>query len=142
MDVHLFFTCTCIFVLSQPKVANVQSLIDNRARDIAKLERKINKVEDEVWVVQFIQYFMYAFIVFLICRCLKSFAVLLVYRTSGMVFCDSVFKSELSLGRQYEEKQLRNQQDRARKKLEFSNQISRLQNQLEYEHKRNTRGYY
>ena len=76
------------------------------------------------------------------CRCLKSFAVLLVYRTSGMVFCDSVFKSELSLGRQYEEKQLRNQQERARKKLEFSNQISRLQNQLEYEHKRNTRGYY
>ena len=66
MDVHLFFTCTCIFVLSQPKVANIQSLIDNRARDIAKLERKINKVEDEVWVVQFIQYFMYAFVVFLI----------------------------------------------------------------------------
>ena len=134
--------CTCIFILSQPKMANVQSLIDNRARDIAKLESKINKVEDEVWV-QFMQHFVYMHLLcFLFCRCLKNFAILLVYRTSGMVFCDCLFHGQLCFGRQYEEKQLRNQQERARKKLEFSNQISRLQNQLEYEHKRNTRGYY
>ena len=41
--------------------------------------------------------------------------------------------------RQYEEKQLRSQQERARKRLQFSNQISRLQSQLDYERKRNTR---
>ena len=42
--------------------------------------------------------------------------------------------------RQYEEKQLRSQQERAKKRLEFSNQISRLQNQLQYEKQRKTQG--
>ena len=35
--------------------------------------------------------------------------------------------------RQYEEKELKSQQDRAKKRLEFENQKSRLQNQLAYE---------
>lgn len=45
-----------------------------------------------------------------------------------------------SLYRQYEEKQLQSQQERTKKRLEFSNQISRLQNQLQYEKKKNTAG--
>lgn len=42
--------------------------------------------------------------------------------------------------RQYEEKQLRTQQLRSEKSLEFTNQISRLKNQLDYEKKRDTKG--
>ncbi len=42
--------------------------------------------------------------------------------------------------RQYEEKQLKGQQGRAQKRLEFANQVSRLQNQLAYERKRDTTG--
>ncbi|XP_071504723.1 structural maintenance of chromosomes protein 1A-like [Diadema antillarum] len=40
--------------------------------------------------------------------------------------------------RQYEEKELRQQQERAKKRLEFENQKSRLVNQLEYERSRDT----
>ncbi|XP_002735243.1 structural maintenance of chromosomes protein 1A-like [Saccoglossus kowalevskii] len=40
--------------------------------------------------------------------------------------------------RQYEEKELRVQQERAKKRLEFENQKSRLANQLEYERSRDT----
>ena len=36
------------------------------------------------------------------------------------------------LFRQYEEKQLKSQQERAKKRLEFTNQESRLQNQVCY----------
>ena len=38
--------------------------------------------------------------------------------------------------RQYEERELKTQQDREKKKLEFENQINRIGNQLEYERKR------
>ena len=42
--------------------------------------------------------------------------------------------------RQYEEKQLKGQQERAQRRLEFANQVSRLQNQLAYEKQRDTAG--
>ena len=42
--------------------------------------------------------------------------------------------------RQYEEKELRAQQERAKKRLAFENQKSRLMNQLEYERSRDTEG--
>merc|ERR1712173_53347 len=38
--------------------------------------------------------------------------------------------------RQYEERELKGQQERAKKKLEFENQINRITTQLEYEKKR------
>merc|ERR1712212_1434188 len=38
--------------------------------------------------------------------------------------------------RQYEERELKSQQERAKKKLEFENQINRITTQLEYERKR------
>merc|ERR1719309_1056651 len=38
--------------------------------------------------------------------------------------------------RQYEERELKSQQERAKKKLEFENQINRISTQLEYEQKR------
>jgi structural maintenance of chromosome 1 len=38
--------------------------------------------------------------------------------------------------RQYEERELKTQQEREKKKLEFENQINRISNQLEYEKKR------
>ena len=44
--------------------------------------------------------------------------------------------------RQYEEKQLKGQQERARRRLEFANQVSRLQNQLAYEKQRDTSGLF
>ena len=44
------------------------------------------------------------------------------------------------VNRQYEEKQLKGQQERDRKRLEFNNQVSRLQNQLAYEEQRDTSG--
>ncbi|KAI6660210.1 Structural maintenance of chromosomes protein 1A [Oopsacas minuta] len=50
-------------------------------------------------------------------------------------FCKNIGVSNI---RQYEEKELRSQQERSKKKLEFSNQISRLQNQLQYEKNRST----
>ena len=52
----------------------------------------------------------------------------------------SHFTPFLTLYRQYEEKQLRGQQERAQRRLEFMNQISRLQNQLAYEKQRDTLG--
>jgi structural maintenance of chromosome 1 len=51
-------------------------------------------------------------------------------------FCNMIGVSNI---RQYEEKQLHNQQMRSKKKLEFANQISRLENQLEYERRRDTK---
>ena len=42
--------------------------------------------------------------------------------------------------REYEEKQLKVQQFRSKKTLEYSNQITRLQNQLNYEKERDTKG--
>ncbi|XP_071960355.1 structural maintenance of chromosomes protein 1A-like [Antedon mediterranea] len=50
-------------------------------------------------------------------------------------FCASIGVENI---RQYEEKELRAQQERAKKRLEFENQVSRLKNQLEYEKSRNT----
>lgn len=38
--------------------------------------------------------------------------------------------------RQYEERELKTQQDRAKKKMEFDNQINRVTTQLEYERRR------
>ena len=46
----------------------------------------------------------------------------------------------LAWTRHFEEKQLKGQQEKAQKQLEFSNQESRLKNQLEYELKRDTSG--
>merc|ERR1712223_2250753 len=48
-------------------------------------------------------------------------------------FCDSIGVSNI---RQYEERELKSQQDREKKKMEHENQINRISNQLEYERKR------
>ena len=48
-------------------------------------------------------------------------------------FCKSIGVSNI---RQYEERELKTQQDREKKKLEFENQINRITTQLEYEQKR------
>ncbi|CAB4059541.1 SMC1 [Lepeophtheirus salmonis] len=48
-------------------------------------------------------------------------------------FCEQIGVSDI---RQYEERELKNQQDREKKKLEFENEINRIQSQLEYEGKR------
>mgnify|MGYP003688678237 CR=1 FL=1 len=42
--------------------------------------------------------------------------------------------------RQFEERELRSQQERAKKRLEFENQKFRLQNQIEFERSRDTIG--
>ncbi|KAL9972949.1 hypothetical protein ACROYT_G019349 [Oculina patagonica] len=52
-------------------------------------------------------------------------------------FCEQINVENI---RQYEEKQLKAQQERAQRRLEFSNQESRLMNQLEYEKGRDTKG--
>merc|ERR1719419_1454977 len=48
-------------------------------------------------------------------------------------FCRNIGVSNI---RQYEERELKTQQERAKKKLEFENQINRISTQLEYEQKR------
>merc|ERR1719210_1536775 len=48
-------------------------------------------------------------------------------------FCKSIGVQNI---RQYGERELKTQQDREKKKLEFDNQINRISNQLEYERKR------
>ena len=52
-------------------------------------------------------------------------------------FCSSIGVTNI---RQYEERELRAQQDRAKKRLDFENQKSRLLNQLEFEQSRDTEG--
>ncbi|XP_070559327.1 structural maintenance of chromosomes protein 1A-like [Ptychodera flava] len=54
------------------------------------------------------------------------------------VFADFCMAIGVENIRQYEEKELRTQQERAKKRLEFENQKSRLQNQLDYERSRDT----
>lgn len=44
--------------------------------------------------------------------------------------------------RQYEERELLVQQERAKKRLEFENQKFKLQNQIEFERSRDTLGMY
>ncbi|KAK2550128.1 Structural maintenance of chromosomes protein 1A [Acropora cervicornis] len=51
-------------------------------------------------------------------------------------FCEQINVDNI---RQYEEKQLKAQQERAQRRLEFSNQESRLMNQLDYERGRDTK---
>ena len=69
----------------------------------------------------------------------------LVFQFSSSSLSPSIHSSSLpsfpltSL-RQYEEKQLKGQQERAQRRLEFANQESRLQNQLAYERQRDTMG--
>merc|ERR1712241_648851 len=48
-------------------------------------------------------------------------------------FCSQIGVSNI---RQYEERELKTQQDREKKKMEFENQINRISNQLEYERRR------
>merc|ERR1719412_3586244 len=48
-------------------------------------------------------------------------------------FCSQIGVSNI---RQYEERELKSQQDREKKKMEYENQINRISNQLEYERKR------
>merc|ERR1719431_2198307 len=48
-------------------------------------------------------------------------------------FCGKIGVTNI---RQYEERELKSQQERAKKKLEFENQINRISTQLEYEQKR------
>merc|ERR1712156_1230428 len=48
-------------------------------------------------------------------------------------FCSNIGVSNI---RQYEERELKSQQEKAKKKLEFENQINRITTQLEYEQKR------
>jgi len=52
------------------------------------------------------------------------------------VFSDFCSKIGVKNIRQYEERELKSQQERAKKKLEFDNQINRITTQLEYEQKR------
>ena len=52
-------------------------------------------------------------------------------------FCQEIGVANI---RQYEERELQVQEDRAKKRLEFENQKLRLQNQLEFERSRDTRG--
>merc|ERR1711874_612722 len=54
----------------------------------------------------------------------------------GRVFKDFCRNIGVSNIRQYEERGLKTQQERAKKKLEFENQINRITTQLEYEQKR------
>nr|QIC49988.1 structural maintenance of chromosomes protein 1 [Actinia equina] len=51
-------------------------------------------------------------------------------------FCDTIGVTTI---RQYEEKQLKARQERSKKRLEFSKQESRLQNQLDYEQSRDSK---
>ena len=48
-------------------------------------------------------------------------------------FCSQIGVTNI---RQYEERELKTQQDREKKKMEFENQINRISNQLEYERRR------
>ncbi len=48
-------------------------------------------------------------------------------------FCGQIGVNNI---RQYEERELKSQQDREKKKMEFENQINRISNQLEYERRR------
>ena len=48
-------------------------------------------------------------------------------------FCSQIGVSNI---RQYEERELKSQQDREKKKMEFENQTNRISNQLEYERRR------
>merc|ERR1719445_994229 len=48
-------------------------------------------------------------------------------------FCQQIGVSNI---RQYEERELKSQQDREKKKMEFENQTNRISNQLEYERRR------
>lgn len=48
-------------------------------------------------------------------------------------FCEQIGVTNI---RQYEERELKSQQDREKKKMEFENQINRISNQLEYEKRR------
>merc|ERR1719367_713521 len=52
------------------------------------------------------------------------------------VFSDFCKKIGVKNIRQYEERELKSQQEKAKKKLEFENQINRITVQLEYEQKR------
>jgi len=52
------------------------------------------------------------------------------------VFSDFCKKIGVKNIRQYEERELKSQQERAKKKLEYDNQINRISTQLEYEQKR------
>merc|ERR1712241_1009727 len=52
------------------------------------------------------------------------------------IFSDFCKKSGVKNIRQYEERELKSQQEKAKKKLEFENQINRITTQLEYEQKR------
>ncbi|NP_001152812.1 structural maintenance of chromosomes 1A isoform X1 [Nasonia vitripennis] len=50
-------------------------------------------------------------------------------------FCESIGISNI---RQYEERELRSQEERAKKRMEFENQCNRIQNQLDFEKQRDT----
>ncbi|XP_033230751.1 structural maintenance of chromosomes protein 1A-like [Belonocnema kinseyi] len=50
-------------------------------------------------------------------------------------FCESIGVSDI---RQYEERELRSQQERAKKRMEFENQCNRIHNQLDFEKQRDT----
>merc|ERR1712042_397480 len=52
------------------------------------------------------------------------------------VFSDFCNKIGVKNIRQYEERELKSQQEKAKKKLDFENQINRITTQLEYEQKR------
>lgn len=52
-------------------------------------------------------------------------------------FC---FTTRLSLSSEYEDRELRIARERDRKRMEFTNQLQRINNQLEYEKSRDTQG--
>ena len=50
-------------------------------------------------------------------------------------FCEQIGITNI---RQYEERELMSQQERAKKRMEFENQCNRIQNQLDFEKQRDT----
>lgn len=54
-------------------------------------------------------------------------------RVEDDIFADFCQQVGIANIRQYEERELRSQQERAKKRLEFENHISRIKNQLDFE---------
>ena len=73
---------------------------------------------------------------------LYIFVYQLIIRRGKMYWCFCMFVTYIvsSPFRQFEERELRSQQERAKKRLEFENQKFRLQNQIEFERSRDTIG--
>ena len=92
------------------ELEDLQPVLDNLEKQIDERTEKVDEVQEKLNVVE-----------------------------------DKVFKDfckELGIDniRQYEEKQLSKRQEKAKKRLEFANHQSKLQSQLDFERRRNTKG--